>query len=272
MTKKRHKTEEPKFISENNLSKAWAEAIIHVIDNTGTEISPLLISITGFDKTDVPSEDILVRHELDKLLLRKNFRSIENVAHTIFPQRIWMLANKDRHHFYEIYIKTFKRYQKMNKQDNQRGSYFERLIQYGRGVNNGNQLEWILSQYNNRNNVRRSMLQASIFDPERDHLPQAQLQFPCLQHVSFIPTDNGLVLNAFYATQQLFDKAYGNYLGLSRLGAFMAHEMNMTLHRVNITIGVAKLERINKTDAELTPLIDAMSRLCGRNFQCELLV
>jgi hypothetical protein len=39
-----------------------------------------------------------------------------------------------------------------------------------------------------------------------------------MQHMSFEPTQEGLVVNAFYATQQLFIKAYGNYLGIAQLG------------------------------------------------------
>ncbi len=72
-------------------------------------------------------------------------------------------------------------------------------------------------------------MQATTFDPGRDHVADARLIFPCLQQVSFVPTKEGLVVNAFYATQQIFDKAYGNYLGLAQLGAFMAHEMGMPL-------------------------------------------
>src|SRR3546814_7420399 len=72
---------------------------------------------------------------------------------------------------------------------------------------------------------------ATTFDPGRDHVASAQLGFPCLQQVSFEPTTAGLVVNAFYATQQVFDKAYGNYLGLAQLGAFMAHEMDIPLAR-----------------------------------------
>ena len=106
-----------------------------------------------------------------------------------------------------------------------RGLYFERMVMYGRGPCDGNQLEWILSQFGSRKGVRRSMLQAATFDPGRDHVASAQLGFPCLDHVSFVPTRAGLVVNATYATQQVFDKAYGNYLGLTRLGAFMAKEM-----------------------------------------------
>ena len=265
MTKRNNITKTPQLIIESNLSKAWVMAVAQILDNSGSEISPLLISITGFSEDGKPVENIKVRQALDSLLKEKGFRNIENVAHTIFPQQIWNLCKNDREQLYKIYKNVFNRYKEMNKKDNQRGSYFDRLTQYGRGQLNGNQLEWIINQYNQRNNVRRSMLQASIFDPARDHLPIAQLQFPCLQQISFVPTDNGLILNAFYATQQLFDKAYGNYLGLSRLGAFMASQINMKLHAINISIGVAKLERITKNEINNSLLGNEILSLCNRH-------
>jgi hypothetical protein len=107
------------------------------------------------------------------------------------------------------------------------------------------------------------MFQTTTFDPERDHVASAQLGFPCLQQVSFEPTEAGLVTNAFYATQQIFDKAYGNYLGLAQLGAFMAHEMGMPLARLNVMVGIAKLERIAKCDADFAPLIASAQALVG---------
>jgi hypothetical protein len=42
--------------------------------------------------------------------------------------------------------------------------------------------------------------------------------------------------------QYLFERAYGNYLGLARLGEFMAHEMGLRLERVVCFSAVAKLE------------------------------
>ena len=99
------------------------------------------------------------------------------------------------------------------------------------------------------------MLQASIFDPYKDHVATAQLQFPCMQHMSFEPTEEGLVVNAFYATQQLFIKAYGNYLGIAQLGAFMASEINIPLYKVNVFVGIAKLEKIPKNDVQLKSLV-----------------
>lgn len=247
----------PLLVNEVGLSKAWAKAVLHIIDHKGLEVSPLILSVTGFDDNGTSPEDPAVRLALDELLLAKQMRNVETVAFTIFPQRLWQIAQGDRTHFFELYRKAFKRYQAINPRDNRRGLYFERLISYGRGPFDGNQLEWILSQFNGRERVRRSMFQASIFDPDRDHIADAHLQFPCLQHVSFIPTKEGLVVNAFYATQQLFVKAYGNYLGISQLAAFMAHEMNKKLIRMNVIVGVAKFERISKTDPALAPLLIA---------------
>lgn len=259
---KRHTTEiGPLLVDGPDLSRAWAKAVLHVVEHTGPEISPLILSVTGFDDHGVPAETQAVRSALDALLLIKGMRNVEDVAFTIFPQRLWQVAQGDRARLFRFYRDAFPRYQAMNPRDNRRGLYFERLTNYGRGRCDGNQLEWILSQFNGREGVRRSMFQASVFDPERDHVADAQLQFPCLQHVSFEPTKEGLVINAFYATQQLFVKAYGNYLGIAQLGAFMAQEMKKKLIRMNVIIGVAKFQRISKTDPSLAPLL-AAARAC----------
>ena len=251
----------PLVIDDTNLSRAWARLLLQVLDGSGTEVAPLILSVSGFARSGQATEDPAVRRALDKLLMRKGRFVVENVAFTIFPQRLWEMSRGDRTRLFALYRKTFPRWQAMNRKANGRGLYFERLIMYGRGPCDGNQLEWILSQYLSRKGVRRSMLQATTFDPDRDHVASAQLGFPCLQQVSFEPTAAGLVTNAFYATQQIFDKAYGNYLGLARLGAFMAREMGLPLARMNVMVGVAKLERINKTDASLRPLIAAARAL-----------
>jgi hypothetical protein len=254
-------TPEPLVINDTNLSRAWARTFLRTLENPGTEISPLVLSLSGFNTDGTVNEDAGVRGALDALLTDMDYWDIETVAFTIFPQRYWTLAGGDRAKLFAIYRDAFPRIQAMNPRNNRRGLYFERLMMYGRGPCSGNQLEWILSQYEDHTSVRRSMLQATTFDPERDHIPDAQLGFPCLQHVTFVPSRAGLVVNAFYATQQLFDKAYGNYLGLAQLGAFMAHEMELPLARVNVNIGIAKLDRPGKTDSKLAGLISA-ARMC----------
>jgi thymidylate synthase len=233
--------------------------VSYVIDHPGHEISPLIVSITGFDKDGLISEDATVRVKLDTLLAETEKWDVETVAFTIFPESLREIAGSDRAVLFKLFRDSFPRYQAMSRITNRRGWYFERLTMYGGGPNDGNQLEYIITEYKRRPSVRRSMLQASIFDPARDHVRDAQLVFPCLQHVSFVPVGHSLIVNAFYATQQLFDKAYGNYLGLSRLGRFMAAEMGLTMARLNVFIGVAKLERINKTDSRLRAIVDSVT-------------
>ena len=246
----------PKVISDTNLSHAWLRLLHEVLCSPGTEVAPLMLSLTGFKENGAVSENCSVRNELDKLLQQKQRFSVEEVAFAIFPQRIWKMYRGDRGRFFDRYRATVPRWRAMNKNANRRGLYFERLTMYGRGPCDGNQLEWILSQFDSRTGVRRSMLQATTFDPGRDHTGSAQLGFPCLQQISFNPTNAGLVANAFYATQQIFDKAYGNYLGLAHLGAFMADEMKIPLAQLNVMVGIAKLERIGKTDQSFGPLLE----------------
>jgi hypothetical protein len=258
MSKSSSHADAPTVIDETDLSRAWARIFLRILDGRGTEVSPLMLSLSGFDLERRLPEVPSVRDTLDQVLKRKGKISVENVAHTIFPERLWRIAGRDRVRLFALYKGVFPRYVAMNRRANGRGLYFERLTMFGPGVPcDGNQLEWILSQYGSRPGVRDTMFQAAIFDPARDHVRNARVIFPCLQHVSFVPTNEGLVTNAFYATQYVFDKAYGNYLGLAQLGAFMAHEMDLPLARLNVTVGVAKLDGISKTDAALKPPITA---------------
>lgn len=254
----------PLVIEGKNISLAWGKAVLHILEHKGKEISPLIISVTGFKGTNIVPENFEIRKQLDSLLKEKKFRNTENVAFTIFPQRIWQLAKGNRQTLWKFYQYSYESYKKRNPSENNRGLYFQRLVDFGcEKPCNGNQLEWILSKYKERRANRRSMFQAGIFDPARDHVPNAQLQFPCMQQISFVPTQEGLVVNAFYATQQLLYKAYGNYLGIAQLGLFMAHEMDMELLKINVMIGVAKLEGIGKRSFKSHKLYSAIAKnLC----------
>lgn len=246
----------PAVIEGPNVSIAWARVIDHIQTHSGTSITPLVLTTTGFDANGAPIEDAALRRDLDALLVREGGCSVNIVAFTIFPDRLWRMAGGDRHKLYDAYRLVLPRYKAMNRKLNGRGLYFERMVMFDKGPF-GNQLEHIIHTYTSRDNVRDTLLQASIFDPARDHSKAKFLIFPCLQHVTFVPTSDGLVTNAFYATQQLFVRAYGNYLGLAQLCSFMARELGMPPVRLNVYVGVAKLERIAKTDPALTAMIDA---------------
>jgi hypothetical protein len=258
MSKSNSHADEPTIIADTNLSRAWARLFLQIFDSRRTELSPLTLSLTGFDTDGSIAEITGVRESLDRTLKLKHKISVETVAFTIFPERLWKIARGDRKRLFSLYAGAFPRYVAMNRAANGRGLYFERMTNFSKAVPcDGNQLEFILSSYNERAGVRDTMLQVAIFDPARDHIKMARVGFPCLQHLSFVPTKEGLAVNAFYATQYVFDKAYGNYLGLAQLGAFMAHEFNLPLARLNVTVGVANLDGVKKSDASLAPLIAA---------------
>lgn len=245
----------PLVIESTNLSYAWRDLFLRILEGSGKEISSLIISLSGFN-SGVPNEDLNIREALDQCLLATEKQPIHTVANTIFPENLWGLYKNDRRKFFKRYIDNLPRIKALAPHKNCKGLYFERLTAFGCDVANGNQLEHIISSYNSNKSVRRTMLQASIFDPDRDHTSSAQLGFPCLQHLQFIPDNRNqtLSVNAFYATQQVFEKAYGNYLGICRLSHFMAHEMNLSLDRVNFYIGVAKFDTLPKGTQEIVEL------------------
>ena len=255
----------PLLIDRENLSHAWAKAFLHVIDNPGKEISPLVVSITGFTDGE-PQEDTDIRQSLDTCLVENGEQKIHTVANTIFPHSLWRRSKYERKELFKRYLNIFPRIKAAEPNKNRLGIYFERLIAFGSGSNDVNQLEFIISEYRKRRGVRRSMFQASIFDPREDHIPDPYIPFPCLQHVSFVPRGETLTLNAFYATQQLLNKAYSNYLGLCRLGNFMAHEMGLTFSRMNCFVGIAKLEHIGKEKniPKKSPILEPVKAACRK--------
>ena len=246
----------PLLIEDKNLSHAWGRVFLHIFDNRCTEISPLVISLTGFNN-GLPNEDKTIVKALDECLNKLNELEVDKVAQTIFPSSYWQLSKDNRQEFFNNYIDNIDNIKAAVKPKHS-CEYFERLIDFGSGPYNGNQLEHIISEYNSvynsetskRSRVRKSMFQASIFDPKRDHKGSIYLPFPCLGHISFVPNnkDKTLVLNAFYATQKILEKGYGNYLGLCMLGHFMAREMGLTFERMNCFVGVAKLDTVAKKD------------------------
>jgi len=148
---------------------------------------------------------------------------------------------------------------------NRYGIYFERLIDYrggARGVAGGtgvNQLEHVIKAFvsgRGRTPIRHSALIAAVFDPEVDHTCQPRRGFPCMHHVTFEPHGrDGLGVTAFYATQYYYSKAYGNLLGLSRLGCFMADALSRQLVRISCVASVAQLGCSKKRARELLKAI-----------------
>lgn len=240
---------EPLTIKDLNLSASWCEVLKHFSTHAGSEISPLVLTLTDFEES---SE---VRRLLDEDLHCHRLPSVQTVSETIFPQSLYQFCDYDRLTLYKEYMQNF-RFIRRSDPGNNRGTYFQRMIAFGDsdgGVNQPvNQLEiivkWLLDV--DSKVKRRSRLQASIFDPTKDHTTGVYQKFPCLQHVTFYKSETGgLVLNSFYAVQYFYRRAYGNWLGLINLGKFIANESGLNFERLNCFIGVEKLDKITKSEA-----------------------
>ena len=245
---------EDHYIEDANLSIAWGKALRLVSRRGFKEVVPLVVAVTGFDADGQPVEDTAIRNNLDALLARAHHYSSETVANTIFPESLWNPA-QPRARLFERYERIRSRLRSADRQ-NAKGRYFDRLISGG-SEDHPNQIEFALCAFNARSGVRRSMLQFAVFDPHKDHSNAAQLGFPCLQHVTLAPTDDGVALNAFYATQYVVERAYGNYLGLCRLGRFLAHELGTKLVRMTCFTGIAECDA---TKRDIAPVVAEVNR------------
>jgi thymidylate synthase len=247
------------YIIDENLSYAWGKALLLLHEEGIKEIHPLFVTIKNI-KNNTPAEDTEIRDRLDRLLAKHNKYSCNTVANTIFPASLWN-PDKDRKLLYERYRRICSKIKDYDAIGSRHGRYFSRFIDYGSGEQKINQLEYLISTRKDKGNNRRSALQASVIDPYIDHTNEHRRGFPCLQQVCFAPLEEDkLSVTGFYPYQYIVERAYGNYLGLCRLGHFIAHELGLELSEMNCVTGIAKLGDINKSDSDLLDLRDFINQ------------
>lgn len=225
-------------VTGHDLSYVWAVAFREAWRPGSADMAPLIVTVTGLGEENGPSENDTIRKALDDSLLSLGTAlSVNMVASTIFPESLWNPGRPRQ----ELYARFDRIWPKVKKcRGNYRGHYFRRLTQFGDG-RHANQLEYVISTYLGDNH-RRSALQAALLDPARDHTHNGQQGFPCLQQVAFTPLGGGeMCVTGFYGLQYLFERVYGNYLGLCRLGRFMAHEMGLKLTRMTCVASAVTL-------------------------------
>lgn len=231
----------PHVVQADTLSLGWALAFSRVHEAAGGELRPLLLRLTGADAS--PPTGDAVREVLDQALQQVGRRDTQTVANTIFPDRLWDPA-QPRERLYE----RFERIHPVVRQcrANRKGTYFQRMIGFewegSRSVPGAvNQLEEVIKSLSRRGAIRREH-QVCVFDPTRDLPIRREPAFPCLQQLAFQPIGKDrLAMSAFYATQYMFERAYGNYLGLWRLGQFVAQETTRQMWELDCFVGVAML-------------------------------
>jgi hypothetical protein len=227
-----------------NLSRAWLRTLNMLATPRRRDAIPLVVSFSAFTEGE-PDEVLPIRERLDQVLVDLGKPSVSTVANTIFPKTLWDKSMADQSHAAEIvysrYLALLPRISRYPA--NRNGIYFARMMAYHPAHSPDeptNQIRHVINTYR-RGNHRRSALQLSIFDPTRDHTHQRQRGFPCLHQIALSPKGDRLALTAFYGTQHILTRAYGNYLGLARLGAFLAGQLAMRIVKVTCIASVGAL-------------------------------
>jgi hypothetical protein len=253
-------------VSSPDLAVAWGKALRLLTKKGVGDVVPLIVNISGFEN-GFPTENPYIRKEADALLEaakanKETLCTIDTTANLIFPENLWLRYRNDgRKVFLDRYRGPLSERLKKRDARNRKGTYFSRMIKYGE--TGQDQLSHILDAWDSGTH-RRSALQIVIFDPKIDHTRQPFLGFPCLDYITFTPntSEKTLSMMALYAEQWLVDRGYGNYLGLCRLGRFVAEQMKLRFAQLTCIASCAQLgEAVGKRESQ--SLIDRVQPLLG---------
>ena len=239
---------DPRLITGNNLAAVWSQAYLHAQKGSPGSLTVSLDLTNSLED----QEDDHLKTLLDDHLRKNNTPTIDQTALTIVPYERWLRMEKPSvEELSKWYLKQLLPRLKARDRRNCYGTYFERLVGFTGVKNKGgqtqietvNQLQYVVDEWekgkarNRPARPRQSALQLACFDPAKDDTGSALRGFPCLQQISFTYDEAGtLEINAYYPTQYLLDRGYGNYLGLCQLGVVVAHQLEVQLTRLSCFI------------------------------------
>lgn len=203
------------IINEENCVTAW-ETLSTLILNKGPQHN---VMITISQPTDFG--------DLNELLKTKNPKKLDSttshirqVVNTIFPYHLWELSpNRDALYtkYRSVYLKGKNRHW---------GTYFQRLISFDKHFNGGiNQLENAIDALNGGSPQRHYI----VFHLTSGNLDSniRPMGAPCWHFGEItVNDDRSLNLVAVYRAQDYFNKALGNFIGLSKLLEFICEQTN----------------------------------------------
>ncbi|MER7514586.1 thymidylate synthase [Streptomyces lavendulae] len=239
-------------VTGRDVTRAWIAAC-NALDRKDNPTRTGLHTVVRI--TNPTSDDISFRADLDRLRTAKKHQPIETVASTIFPAG---LASKASDHAslvarYRAAYPRLKRYP-----GNAHGTYFGRLVSYpaaekGQIDQVGNIIGRLRKQASSKGPMTAAY-EADLAHPADGEVPAEALVhaadrdnlyrgFPCLSHCSFQLDRDGRVHGAaLYRSHYMFERAYGNYLGLGRLLAYIANQAGLAPGTLTVIAGHAHLD------------------------------
>lgn len=212
---------------------AWRRGVECILSSKG-EASNILIRIENPSQF---SADWLNLY--NPITIRPESDDINDVINTIFPYRI-RNKNPDRKVFYERYLLLLQRARRAGRQA-QWGTYFERLINFGRS--DLNQLEIIIQKLRSWDRRSKSGLVIHTSSPHLDR-PRTR-GGPCWQYGQIYWREGDVLdFTVVYRNHDYFNKALGNFIALSKLLQFICAESgkspgSITCHSIHAYCGAS---------------------------------
>jgi len=252
------------FIEATDLGSAWLAAYTAL--EPARELFNLSVSIT-----DPLREDVGVRRAIEEQLVRTegdNAQSMHTVANTIFPIGLYRPESDNAAH---RFMENVAQGQSVRRSQKARwGTYIGRLVAYpSRDGDTTNQLDLVLKRLPRKPHYKDAYeLPVAVPGEDADTLglqlhgdiraDSATRGGPCLAHISLTAANDRVSMVALYRRHAYEARAYGNFLGLARLLAFLARESGNAVGELMIVTGHAVAEFPRKNSKNL--LSDAASR------------
>jgi hypothetical protein len=252
------------LVTEANLSRAWLAAM-DLMRKAGEAVN-LNVAWQG-GSTEEPA----VRRELDRFLTDyPRAFGVETVADTLFPEAFYhpQLGKEEAlSRIFELNNDAMRLHRR-RKDPNDRETYFNRLANYPSAHGPFNQLEFVINRLKTKVGQARAVsgayeLGLSATAEMRVHAPGTDrnyMRFPCLSHISITLSGHHhkvINLTATYRNQTFISRAYGNYLGLSRLAEAIAHQTDGELGEIQCIATHASSEYGGYNKRPVRSLIDA---------------
>ncbi|WP_439673353.1 hypothetical protein [Embleya sp. MST-111070] len=241
-----------------DVSSAWLRACGRLAEFPGAKGYHTVVRIS-----DPRHEHPDMRAELERLRIAKDKYPMEAVINTLFPAAL-AASSKDHAELARRYLAMYERLRKADRR-NVHGTYFGRLVGHpGRDGNTApvDQLGVLIARLRQ---LSRSSRWNAVYEAGTVHVEDGpppveeaptdlpirdlggdtqMLDFPCLSHVSFqLESGAGIVHTvAYYRSHYMFDRAYGNYLALGKLNAWVAEQAGLRPGSLMVVAGVARLD------------------------------
>lgn len=246
------------FIEGKDLGSAWLAAYT-TLEPTG-ELINLAVNIT-----DPQQEDLGVRRAIEQRLVRAGVdgaQSMHTVANTIFPLGLYRPETENAA---VRFMANVEQGQSVRKSAKARwGTYIGRLTAYpSRDGEPTNQLDLALRRLKRTPHYDDAYEMPLAVPGEADPVVTGmQLHGdirvdsltrggPCLAHISLTAAHRRLSMVAIYRRHAYETRAYGNFLGLARLLAFLARESEHEIGELMVVTGHAVTDLSRAHSSEL---------------------